>query len=304
MNALDLIAYTRSILDASQGQSGSGPWSDSDLLSYLSAAQRQLWAVQVDTNPWPYLLTATLADLGLTFTTVTPGLIRAKMPRYVFRIEMLMALITDGLEPVPVVGLQSLQNTVSDRYASNETPSWFVGHGGDLYFTASAVDTSCYLAFYSMRPPDLVVFTASADGTTTTTLATKAESETLGALRSDSQAYSGTTMEVVSADESLPEGELLRVSASAVTSYPTIRLTHDALSAAVEEGDTIAMVPLIDESFHELLCYMAALRALDQEGNLRDKDTLAQTTKDLYQRWLSINRRGQGQDEARMSYER
>lgn len=300
MNALEMIAHTRLILDSKELQ-GSGSWTDANLLAYLSLAQRQLWAIEVEINPWRYLRTATGADLELAFATVSPGLIRAPMPRTVFRIEQLLWSGHEGLCKIPVTQFEDIARYIYPRKQRDEQTGWFVGYQGEIYLTSPSVTLADLLFFYVQRPADLVVFTA-VGGSTTETYATGGQ-EDLGTLRFDTSAYVGTKLQVVSANTAAPEFEIVTVSAFELATYPDVIFTHSAATEPVQAGDRVASISALDESFHEVVCYLAALRALGQEANLAALSAIAPMSQGLLEKWAAISRRGQGQTEAKMLYE-
>jgi len=107
---------------------------------------------------------------------------------------------------------------------------------------------------YEQQPPDLLTFTATATGATTTNIPIKAAVN--GDLRRVANYYAGAY--VVSTTSGANLGLPVRI-----TAHAGLALTVDALALAPVEDETFALVPAIPPEFHSLLsqggAYLAAV---------------------------------------------
>lgn len=302
MNALQLIARTRVLIDADSSV-GSGPFDDGQILGFVDNSLKSLWAHQVDVCPNFYLETATTTELGMTFTAVAVDQYRARLPRHVYQIVRVDAEGSSSYNGrLPHLGFQASAQQYMPNARSSMPCGWFVGMNNTLYVQGGGSANAAYRIWFVRRQPELLVLTAS-EGSTTSFVAAIGD-EVAGSLRSNADWYVGSRFEITSASGALPEGEEVIVTDYAPSSaYPDMTFTIEEISAAIDEGDTLAMVPIIDEASHELVCYLSALRAMDRTGNDRVKAMLGGTAKDLWEKWIALARRTQLQDEATILHE-
>lgn len=302
MNIRELIDTTRLLIGADESV-GSGAFGDEDLVKFVDHSLNLLWAHQVDVCPNFYLETATTTELGMTFTQVATGQYRARLPRYIYQVVRIDAeSTTDYNGRLPHLGFQASGETRPFRASVTAPCGWFVAANNTVYFQGVDRAPGTYRVWYVRRQPGMVMLTA-VSGSTTAFTATIGTSETLGNLKANADWYIGSRFEITSAGNAIPQGEEAFVTDYSVgASYPTATFTVETLSAAIGVGDTLAMIPMLDEASHELVCYLAAIRAMDRLGNDRWKAILSTTASDLWEKWIALARRTQLQEEATMLY--
>ncbi len=315
MNSGSLVERIREKIDAS-AEVGSGPWTNRDILGNVNAGLRFLAAHRIGVHPFAYLRVGLLSDLGAVVTSSGAGIFHVSLPDYVVRVLRLE-------RPDTSQKLQVEARLVDTTRSRDRRPGydedlltldqWVPGfQNGLVYRGASAPTLSDVRVWYVHRPPDLVRFTAASGSTTTVINVTDireggedgAESnEPLGYLSALASHYVGVELEVILADGAAPQGQVRRVSAYSVGTYPAASFTVDtAFSAAVPDGAIIDMRPMMDPLWEELIVYSGAARCLDRVGNWENRDALRVMASELFQSWAKQVANPQGQEQGRITW--
>lgn len=299
MNTAELVQYTRDLLNASEDLD---PWTEAELLRYLNQSLKYLYARKIESDPASLAEYGTFSGLGMSFTAIDGGLWEGRVPDFVVA-KLKVEKVNGGY--ATEVGVQDIQNYhVESAYGSPTiaTNACWIEGGNRRILLNEEPDTTAWRLWYVRRPPDLVRLYAYG-GTTTTITANVTAAHALGTQSKIEGYYVGAFVEITSAGSAPPEGERSRITGYTKGTYPTFTFTLDTtLSAATTSNDVVDMIPAIDELHHELLCYMAASRALDKEGNSAQKAAISDTAKDLYAQFLTSGETRQLQTVRRMEY--
>ncbi len=289
MNVSELIARTRLILDA-DGSVGSGPWSDEQVLAHLNGGRDWLDAKQLWQNPLAFLQVALLATLGATKTLIGTKMWKVSLPQYVAT----PILLERNGEPIYVAtGLHdyfSASGYFTENWISDTGVQWMPGNANDLIFRGQEPDLNTFRLSYAHRPADLIRFVATDGDVETISVAARPPEEGEDALGTpvwrDSH-YVGAWLEVTSANSAAPQHEVRRVSAYArLNAYPDAQFTLESeFTEPVDEGDIVESIPQMDPLYHELICYYAAVRALERSGEDVAKSSILTTRQELHAEW-------------------
>jgi hypothetical protein len=306
MNTFELIRTTRRLMDCGRSE-GSGPASDADILANLNDSLRWLHARQISIAPMAYARVETLDALGVTATQLADKIVSLTLPDHVVRV---IYLETENYEKVQAVHnpkdyrggvVRSLDNSIS--VAQN----WMVGADNDIILRGpSATSWGAWRLWYVRRPPDLSRFKASGGSVSAITVDTSEEGaedggvewdQPLGTLQWRAGYYVGSRVQVAYANDALPQGEIRRVTGYTLGTFPDASLTVSVnFSDEIQDGDTIEMIPQLDEMYHELICYQAAARMADRLGNSQVKQQIVTTAAELYKEWQNVASQRQAQD--------
>lgn len=293
MNTSQIIRRTRDILNAGASV-GSGPWSDDDLLRFADLATGWLISEEMRRSPLAFARVATMSDLGVEAEEVYSGISRMVLPDFVARV---IRLEFENFTSVPFIGSLDDFGTTT-RGQARECPPFqaLMGQNNVVWFRGLSATSALDLRlWYAHRPAPLARFLAT-EGTTTTIVAdVSAVGETTGRVEDDAalgrldwiaDRYVDAIFEVTSANGALPIGEIRRATTCTLGTYPDITFGFDeAFSDAIEEGDTIDMIPQVDPLHHELICYDAAIRALELLGTTGRMEAIVKTRRELANVW-------------------
>lgn len=292
MNTSQIIRRVRELVDATESV-GSGPWSDDELLRYANLATGWMISDEMKRSPLAYARVSTLASLGVTTEQVYTGIAKFILPDFVARV---IRMEFSDFSAVPFIG--SLEDFgVATRGPRDAAPfQALIGQENVVWLRGiNNVANVDLRIWYAHRPAPLARFQATGGSTTTIVADTSVEGETtarvadadpLGRMEWVANRYIDALFEVTAAAEALPVGEVRRATASARSAYPSITLTFGtAFSAAVEDGDTIDMIPQLDPLYHELICYDAAIRALERVSDVGSLEVLMKTRGELARGW-------------------
>ena len=288
MNVSQLVQYVKDLV--AQPSSSNPYWSDAQILRFLNASLRHLTQKKIEMDPDGLMEPKTFAELDMN-TSEALGQLRAyRLPDYVLEVRKVERLYVDYSDVVAPSDVNEYQNVGLPSYLSGLDASgrWF--WGGDRRLTTSSPASPSELRLWFVhRPADMVRFEATGGTTTTVTASVSAlGAQGLGDLVARPEHYVGSYLECESAGGADPEGERRRITAFARSAYPSVTFTLDAaLSAAPGAGDVFGVTPTLDPMYHELLCYEAALRCLDNEGNVTHKQSLQQTAAHLYAQFIA-----------------
>ncbi len=293
MNTSQIIRRTRELLDANAGV-GTGPWSDDELLNYANLATGWLISDEMRRSPLAFARVATMSDLDIQAEEVYSGIARLVLPDFVARI---IRFEFEDFSAVPMIGtLEDFGSTTRNIARDGAAFQALIGQGNVVWFRGLSNPTAIDLRiWYAHRPAPLARFLAT-EGTTTTIVAdVSASGETTGRVADDAalgrldwiaDRYIDAIFEVTSANDDLPIGEIRRATSCTLGSYPDITIGFsDAFTGTIDEGDTIDMIPQIDPLHHELICYDAAIRALEKLGTSGRMDALLKTRGELMRVW-------------------
>lgn len=289
MNVTELIQYTKDLTrDLNQGQNPF--WSDAQVLRFLNAALRFLTQRKVESDPDALMERATFSELGMTQVPIAGSLYEYRLPDFVLEVRKIER-VTDGqTEIVDVTSVAEFQNYAAQRgvQGAGFVGRWFWGGDRRLMTTAS-VESGELRLWYVHRPPELVRFHATGGSATTVTAsATALGASGLGVLRARPGHYIGAYLECEAASAAAPEAERARITGFAVGTYPAVTYTVDVpWGATPASGDLFSVTPALDEIFHELLCYEAAKRMLDSEGNVTHREAISATARDLFVQFIA-----------------
>ena len=294
MNVSQLITRTRDLLDAGASV-GSGPASDADILRAVNDALQWLYGHQIRMDPMALLQVSTLVGLGITESTeIATGLRKITLPEYVariIRIEDSSYRSLDFTGELDDHGGRGRNVDPGDGYSGMDIPFQAIcGNGNDILFRGTTSVSTSLSIWYAHRPPRIAKFTATGGSTSTVELQVNQEGA-LGELIWRPSYYVGGYVEVTSANNAAPQGDIRRINAyERNSSWPDATMTvDDEFTGTIEEGDTIEMIPQIDPLFHELPCYLAASRMVDRLGNPVQKELLRAHASDLFEQWRSLS---------------
>lgn len=293
MNTSQIIRRTRELLNA-DASVGSGPWSDDELLNYANLATGWLISDEMRRAPLAFARVATMSDLEVEAEEVYNGIARMVLPDFVARI---IRLEFEDFSAVPFIGtLEDFGSTTRNHNRDGAPFQALVGQGNVVWFRGLSNPTALDLRlWYAHRPAQLSRFVAS-EGTTTTIVAdVSASGATTGRVANDAalgrldwvaDRYIDALFEVTYANGALPIGEIRRATSCTLGTHPDMTIGFsEAFSDAIEEGDTIDMIPQVDPLHHELICYDAAIRALEKLGTSARMEALLKTRGELMRVW-------------------
>ena len=304
MNLTQLLEYIRFLVE----EKSANVWTDDELVSYLNRSHLEMfheasqsdsgWGLDSATLDDAVLFSVASADGGITKVT-TPANVPSMYK--IVRVERLDEASDPGSSIVPIGINQYPQFRDPFGYAT-EGMTWFLGGDRAIYINAKYADLTLseWRIWYIRRWAPLVRFTVGA-GVSATQFTVNmgpshADTNRLGDMPFAQDALKGAMLNVKTdavKASSWNVGQTITCSAWASSNLaadvPTFALTHtpDPAGDSITANDVLESIPVFDEVHHEGLCYRAAMRALDKEGNQSQKALVGQTYAMLRSDWIN-----------------
>ena len=267
MNVADLITNTRDIIE----EGTANLWSDNELVRYLNRSYMQIQNEMIQMDESWGMDSITLDSV--TSTEITGGITEFVLPDFVRKVVRVENLATDsevpGQSSTPIH--LNLYAAARDTFAQGN--SWFFGGTRKLIINGRDLTAGEWRVWFTRAWAPLVkVVLPSVSSSLTLTMVTDGYSS----LPRITNAMRGAKFE-----SDVNESQFYYCTASG-----GMDLTFESITG-LDSSDTLYSVPIIPEAHHEAIAYRAAMRALDKEGNMQQKQAIGQTLQGLEQNMLN-----------------
>lgn len=282
MNIAELVTNVRDVVE----EGTASLWSDNELVRYINRAYSQIQNefIQMDES-WG--LDSITLD-SVTKTEIAGGLSEFVLPDHVRKVIRVENLAGDSEVPGSSSTPIHLNVYAMAREAFSLGSTWFFGGTRKLIINAKDLTASEWRVWFIRDWAPLVrVVLPSVSSSLTLTMVT----DTYSNLPRITNAMRGAKFE-----SDVNESQFYYCTASG-----GMDLTFESITG-LDSSDNLYSVPIIPEAHHESIAYRAAMRALDKEGNVQQKQAVAQTLEGLEQNMLNTEEKRQYQQPRYTNY--